>query len=164
MEDEYQVDETINSSEEQELEINPEGNEETEALRVKLAEAEEAKRQLTARAHKAEAENKAFKSKPVEAPQAPQASVEETVLLAQGMPEELVNELKAIAQVRNTTLLKAQNDPIFTTIKENFEKNQKQRDASLPASRGSGNVKPKKDFTTPGLTREEHMEMLKRQR
>lgn len=98
-------------------------------------------------------------------PQAPQPAsplnVEETVLLANGMPEELLGELKAVAAVRKTSLIKAQADPIFVAVKEKFEKDQKREDASLPASRGSGSAKPKKDFRSPGLTREEHMAMVK---
>lgn len=92
-------------------------------------------------------------------PQAPQ-NIEETVLLATGMPEELVKELKVIAQVRGVSLVKAQNDPIFTALKETFEKEKKKDEASLPASRGSATTKPKRDFTSPGLTREEHMELV----
>lgn len=120
-------------------------------------------KKLYERAKKAEAELKALRpSKPAEAkPASPQPNVEEVVLLANGMPEELVNELKAVAQVRKTTLLKAQNDPIFVAVKEKFEKDKKQREASLPAGRGSNSVKPKKDLTTPGLSREEHMKLVK---
>jgi hypothetical protein len=97
----------------------------------------------------------------VKAPQtSPTPNVEETVLLANGMPEELLNELKAVAQVRKTTLLKAQNDPIFVAIKERIEREKKQADASLGASRGAGSVKPQTTFTTPGLTRDEHKRLV----
>lgn len=89
----------------------------------------------------------------------PQPNIEETVLLANGMPEQLLTELKAVAAVRKTTLIKAQNDPIFVAVKEKFEKDKRQKDSSLPASRGSGSVRPKKDITTPGLSREEHKKM-----
>ena len=98
-------------------------------------------------------------------PQAPQQSLsaEEAALLVNGMPKELLKELKVIAQVRGTGLIETQNDPVFLGIKDNFDKTKKQNEASLPASRGSGNVKPKKDFNTPGLSREEHIELLKKQ-
>lgn len=92
-------------------------------------------------------------------PQAPQPAspnVEEVVLLANGMSEELLGELKAVAKVRGTSLIKAQNDPIFVALKENFEKEIKQKSASLGASRGAGAVKPKVTLSTPGLSREEH--------
>lgn len=93
----------------------------------------------------------------VQAPQtASPTNVEETVLLANGMDEELLEKLKKVAQVNGTTLIKAQNDPIFVAVKEKFEKEKKQAAASMPVSRGSGQAKPKKDFATPGLTRDEH--------
>lgn len=104
---------------------------------------------------------KAQKPKATEATQkTPPSSVEETVLLAQGMSEDLLSELKAVAKVRNVSLIKAQADPIFTMIKEKFEKDLKQKEASLPASRGSSSAKVKKDFNTPNLTREEHKRMF----
>ena len=119
-------------------------------------------KKLFERAKKAEAELKALKGapKPADAKPSSPLSVEETVLLAQGMPEALVTELKAIAKLRKTTMLKAQTDPIFVAVKEKFEKDKKQRDASLPGSRGAGGAKPQKTFTTPGLSREEHKAMV----
>lgn len=93
------------------------------------------------------------------APQSP-LNVEETVLLANGMSEELLGELKAVAAVRKTSLIKAQSDPIFVAVKDNYEKVRKQESASLPASRGSGQVKARKTFNTPGLSREEHKALI----
>lgn len=87
-------------------------------------------------------------------------TVEETVLLVNGMPEELLAELKVIAKVRNVSLVKAQKDPIFVAVKDKFEKDAKQRDAAVGSPRGSGGMKPKKDFNTPNLTREEHQKMF----
>lgn len=127
---------------------------------VDVAKIQETNKKLYARLKEAEAKLKAKESQPV-SNVSPQPNVEETVLLANGMAEELVNELKVIAKVRGTTLLKAQNDPIFVAVKEKFEKDLRQKQANLGASRGSGQVKPKKDITTPGLTREEHMAMSK---
>jgi hypothetical protein len=93
--------------------------------------------------------------------QVSQPNVEEVVLLAQGMSDELLNELKAVARARNiTSLIKAQNDPIFVAVKEKFEKEKKQKDSSLPSSRGAGAVKAKKTFNSPGLTAEEHRQMF----
>lgn len=120
-------------------------------------------KKLFERAKKAEAALKASKISPksVDVKQASSQSVEETVLLANGMSDELMGELKAVAAVRKTSLIKAQNDPIFVAVKEKFEKDNKSKKASLGVSRGSGSVTPKKDFTTPGLSREEHMKMVK---
>ncbi len=89
----------------------------------------------------------------------PQA-IEEVVLLSQGMPEDLMKELKVVAQVRGVSLLKAQADPIFVAVKEKFEQTEKHEAASLPASRGAGAPKVKKDYLTVGLSREEHKKMV----
>lgn len=99
--------------------------------------------------------------KPVEQtkPQATPLNVEETVLLATGMNEELLESLKKVAQVTGTSLIKAQNDPIFVAVKEKFEREKKSSSASLGASRGSGAAKVQKGFNTPGLSREEHMKL-----
>lgn len=96
-------------------------------------------------------------------PVSPQPSnVEETVLLAQGMPEALLGELKAVAKARGlSSLIKAQTDPIFVAVKVQFEKDQKQKEASLPASRGAGGVKAKVSPNTPNLARDEHMRLAK---
>ncbi len=140
-----------------------ETTETTEVPEVNVEQLQATNKKLYERAKKAEAEAKALRGKatPVNPSPAPsQSSVEETVLLANGMSEELLGELKAIAQVRKTSLIKAQADPIFVAVKEKFEKDKKQKESSLPASRGSGSVKPKKDFDSPELTRDEHREMF----
>jgi hypothetical protein len=125
---------------------------------VDVVQLQATNKKLYERAKKAEADLKTLRSqKPGEANP---TNVEETVLLANGMSEELLGELKAVAKVRNISLLKAQADPIFVAVKEKFEKDQKQKEASLPGSRGAGSVKAQKTFTSPGLSREEHRRMV----
>lgn len=163
-EDIEQLDAT-NPNETPELEPELDDTEDVEALRDQLAKAREAQRQILARAKKAEEALKSQASQPKtsennQPTQTPTASVEETVLLANGMPEELLSELKAIAAVRNVSLIKAQHDPIFVAMKDQKEKEKKQQEASMPASRGSGQSKPKKDFKTPGLSEAEYREMF----
>ncbi len=146
-----------------------------EAIKANAEKMETFARQTLARAKKAEIAAKAQglelnsdgewvkKPKETPAPVTPsQASVEETILLANGMPENLLEELKAIAAVRKTSLIKAQTDPLFVAAKDIFEKEKKQKEASLPASRGSGQTKVKKDFNSPGLSRDEHREMIRK--
>ena len=160
--------EAIIPQEELDLELELDNTEDVEALKAELEKTKTFARQTNARAKKAEEELKALK-KPVPTPVTqtvpanPQASVEETVLLVNGMPEELVEKLKVISKVNNVSLIKAQTDPIFIAIKEGYEKELKQKDASLPVSRGSGQQKPKKDFKTPGLTEAERKEMFEAQ-
>lgn len=147
--------EPIEILEEAEVTDDQEGDPEADALRT-------TNKKLFERAKKAEAELKAMRASTPTKPQAsPQLGVEETVLLANGMPEELLAELKAVAQVRGTSLIKAQNDPIFVAVKERHEKEQKRKDASLPASRGSGSVRVQKTVDTPGISREEHIRLAK---
>lgn len=142
------------------VETLPEIGEETiETPPVDVEQLQATNKKLFERAKKAEADLKALKGTRPASPASP--NVEETVLLANGMPEELLAELKVVATVRKVSLIKAQADPIFVAVKEKFEKDQKREGASLPASRSSGNVKPKKDFSTPGLSREEHLAMVK---
>lgn len=131
-----------------------------ETPEVDVAQLQATNKRLFERAKKAEAQLKASKGSVVDSTASPQLNVEEIVLLANGMSEELLTELRAVAQVRKIGLIKAQNDPIFVAVKEKFEKDQKQKDASLPASRGSGPVKAQKTFTTAGLSREEHKKMV----
>lgn len=123
-------------------------------------------KKLFERAKKAEEALRAAKaaSSPatVPAPASSQPNVEEVVLLAQGLPEELLGELKAVASVRKVSLIKAQNDPIFVAVKEKFEKDKKQKESAMPASRGSGSVKPTKTVSTPGLTRDEHKALFQK--
>lgn len=158
--------EGTNPDNEPEVEEELDTPDDGEALKELLAKEREAKASILARAKKAEAKLKELSSQPnpqVEEQKPNQASlsVEETVLLANGMPEELIKELKVIAQVRGTSIIKAQNDPVFVAIKDNFEKAKKTEDATISASRGSSQVKPKKDLKTVGLSREEHMKLVK---
>lgn len=156
-----------NPDEELELEDIQDDTDDVEVLKDQLAKKDTFARQALARAKKAEADlKKAKESQPPQKKDEPalsQASptnVEETVLLANGMDEELLGELKAVATVRKTSLIKAQTDPIFVAVKEKFEKDKKSQQASMSVSRGSATVKPKKDFKTAGLSRDEHRSMV----
>lgn len=139
--------------------------EDVDAIKQKVAEAEEAKRQLTARAHKAEAELKALKAKQAEASQNINTNtldadtVDVKILQSQGVSDELIDQLKKLAKVNGTSILAAQSDPIFQMIKEKKDADDKKAKASLGASRGSGSPTVKKGFTTPDLSKEDHKEL-----
>lgn len=90
----------------------------------------------------------------------PAADVDERILKAQGMSDELLTTLKKVASLNGTSLIDAQTDDLFVAAKEKFEKAQKSRAASMGASRGSGSPAPKKDLGTPGLSREEHKKLV----
>ncbi len=137
-----------------------------ETPEVDVEQLQATNKKLFERAKKAEADLKILRSggtvqtQPKVSPQP--SNVEEVVLLANGMDESLLGELKAVAKARGiTSLIKAQNDPIFVAVKEKFEKDARTKQASVGASRGSGGVKVQKNALTPGLTREEHMALAK---
>lgn len=148
VQDEEQVDtvEVVEEDEASDTDI------ETEADALAKAQAQAAKyRRLYEKTQKAKPEQTK--------PQATPLNIEETVLLANGMEETLLETLKKVAAVNGTSLIKAQNDPIFVAVKEKFERETKQESASLGASKGAGSVKAQKTFTTPGLSAEEHKKM-----
>lgn len=88
--------------------------------------------------------------------------VDERILISQGMDEQLLKELKDVAALKKISLFEAQKNPLFVTIKEKFEKDQKSKESNLPASRGTGSKRnsEKKDFNTPGLSATEHRKMF----
>jgi hypothetical protein len=167
-ENDNEVLEATNSNEEQELEINLDDNDDVEALRTQITEKDNFAKQAIARAKKAEAELKALKgSKPAEANQNTQNSpasletIEETILKAQGESQEMIDQLKKIAQVTGKTLIDARQDPYYLSLKKAQEDEVKSAKAKLPASRGSGKAKQEKSFSTPGLSEAEFKELWK---
>lgn len=96
----------------------------------------------------------------LETPETPTSdSVDERILKSQGMPDELLLQLKKVARFNEVDLITAQKDPMFVAIREKYEQEQRDKEASLGASNGSGNVKAQKTFTTPGLQKDEHKAM-----
>ncbi len=89
-------------------------------------------------------------------------AIQEQVLKAQGVSEELINVLKTISEDQGVDLITAQKDDYFLFRKEKMEKEARDKEAQLGASKGSGTTKPKKDFSSPGLSAEEHKAMWKK--
>ncbi len=162
MSEQDQVLDATNSNEEQELELTLEDiPDDVETLKAQIAEKDTFARQAIARAKKAEAELKSLKVKP-EASQnlaskpVSQEVIEETVLKAQGETQEMIDQLKKIAQVTGKSIFEARQDPYYLAIKKAQEDEVKSSQAKLGASKGSGSKKAEKTFNTPGLTAEEH--------
>jgi hypothetical protein len=88
------------------------------------------------------------------------ASIEETVLKAQGLEEDEIDMLKKVSQISSVSLIDAQKDPVFKLWKEKQEAEEKSRKASMGASKGSSS-KTQKGFNTPGLSETEFKEMWK---
>lgn len=160
--------EGTNSEEELDLNLELEGQADEENLADKLAELEEAKRQLTARAKKAEEELKSLKTKPVPPvrneninnPLTDEA-IDVKILKSQGVDDEAIAKLKKLAKLNDTSLIEAQNDDIFISWKEKREAEEKAEKAKLGASRGSGSVKKTKDLNSPDVSDAEHKELWK---
>ena len=143
------VDEEVVEVEETDTEAEPEVEEEID---------------WKARAMKAEALIVKNKKAPVvekPTPATPTTDPIEAALRVNGMSKEMLEQLKKVAAVTGKDLVDAQSDDLFIAIKEKAEKDKKREEASLPASRGAGTVKPKVGFNTPGLTREQHMALIK---
>lgn len=148
--------------------VEPEVQPDPEAPQT-IEQLQDTNRKLFARAKRAEGfvlEDGKWVKKPKEPAPATspkptkEPSVEETVLLANGMPEELLAQLKKVAQVNGTTLLKAQTDPLFVAMKANFDKEQTRKAASLGAGRGAGAKTVEKTASTPGLSRDDHKDLF----
>lgn len=151
---------------EQDEEVTLEVVEETTNDTVEVEEATETEEDALAKAQAEAAKYRRLFEKAQKAPAqaTPQPNVEEVVLQANGMDDELLTQLKKVAAISGTSLIKAQNDPIFVAVKEKFERDKKHTEAALPASRGAGSAKVQKDFSSPGLSREEHRALVEKMR
>jgi len=138
-------DETTDEQEEQSTDWK------SEALKWK-AIAERKKRQASKEGKRAD----------LETPDAtPSENVDERILKSQGVDDELMKELKRVARFNEQDLFTAQKDPMFLAIQERIERERADKAASLGASKGSGQGKPRKDVSSPGLTAEEHKRLWK---
>jgi hypothetical protein len=159
LEQELQIEETADESieiEDSTVEESDESPAETVEDQLKKAQAEAAKfRRLFEKTQKSQPQKETLKPS-INKNQVDLSTVQEQILRANGMPDELVKELKAVAKVRGIDMVTAQNDPIFVGIKSNYEKVDREKKASLGASHRSGTVEKKKSFNTPGLSKEEH--------
>lgn len=122
--------------------------------------------QVLARAKKAE---DALKKQPKENITNKQNSlseeeVEVKILKSQGMTDDLIKDLKAVAKARGKSLIDSVNDSIFVAIKNEKEADGKAKKAKLGASKGSGIAKKEKDVNSVGLSDEDHKELWKQMR
>lgn len=90
--------------------------------------------------------------------------VDKKILKSQGMSDDLIKELEAVANARGKSIFDAVNDPIFIAIKNEREQTVKAQKAKLGASKGSGTFKKGADLTSPGLSDSEHKELWKEAR
>lgn len=165
---------SIISDEELDLELELDNTEDVEDLKLKLEEAREANRKINARAKIAEAKLKEKESQPTQTteqkatqpisnPVLTAEDVEVRILKAQGVSNDEIVYLKKLAAVNGTSIIEAQSDELFSAFKSKKEEQEKSEKSKLGASRGSSSVKREKDYSTPGLSDEEHKEIWKRQ-
>lgn len=88
-------------------------------------------------------------------------SREEAILFARGLTEEAVNQIDKIAKIEGISKLEAAEGDYFKTWKKTQEEKAKSEKAQLGTSKGSPRTPEKKGLSTPGLTRDEHMELFK---
>jgi len=149
---------------EPEIEVIDTETEDIDALKERLVKAEEAKRQLTARAKRAEDSLKAIPKPAQNINNALSAEqIEITVLRAQGISDDEVNYLKKLAKVNETSIIDAQKDELFHAFKARKEAENKSQKAKLGSSRGSSVAKVEKNFNTPNLSEAEFKELWKEQ-
>lgn len=162
---------SIISDEELELEHEQDDTEDVDALKEQLEKAREAQRQILARAKKAEAQlkerpsqdNQTVEQKPTQTISALTAEdVEVKILKTQKVSDTEIAFLKKIAAINDTSLIEAMDDPIFITLKEKREAEEKSEKARLGASRGSGSIRKEKTTNTVGLSKDEHKELWRK--
>lgn len=155
--DSEQEEETTESSQE-DLVAQERKKFEDQKKRAEKAE-QELKRLKAERAEKTKSEPKKV-SEP-EGQQSDTLSREEAILFAKGLSEDEVEKAKSIARVEGVNPLVAAESGYFKFWKSEQEKKREVEETQLGTSTGSPKIKPKKDFTTPGLSKEEHMALWK---
>lgn len=91
-------------------------------------------------------------------------SVDEKILRAtKGYDDEAIEQLKAIARGKDTSLLGAEQDDLFKLYLNSAEVQKKREAAQIGASKGSGTVVEKSvDFNDPNLSPEEHRKLVEK--
>jgi hypothetical protein len=138
--------------------------EDTEAVKAKLADALQAKAELTARAKKAEEELKTLKAQPQPKQTNDPQLTDELKLIARGLSDEAIEQAKVIAKGKGISLTEAVKDPTFLIIQKDLDERERKEKAKLGASKGSGESETEVKGFQSGSTREEHMEAWKKAR
>lgn len=158
-ENEFVAQQDTDTTENDELELELEPEEDVEALKKEIETLKAQKEHWRKKA--AQPVEKTEQPKTETTPSITEEVIEVKILKAQGVSDELITQLKKIARVNETSIIEAQSDPYFIAFKEKIEAEAKKEKASLPASRNSGSVRKSKDFTSTGLSEEEHKQLWK---
>lgn len=152
--------------EEEELEtsedtVDESGSEDDDSVTLSKAELNKLKRKAIAYDHaKSTQETKPVEKKVITNNNNQSASIEETVLKAQGLEEEEIDMLKKVSVISNVSLIDAQKDPVYKLWKEKQEAEEKSKKAAMGTSKGSSS-KAVKGFNTPGLSEAEFKDLWK---
>lgn len=106
---------------------------------------------------KLESVSKKEETKESPKPEPKQGYTEEDLFVIKSLDSvEELERVKKIAQLDGVTLKEAMQSPDFKIWKQARAEELRQEEASMAASKGSGSRGKKKDFSTSGLTKEEH--------
>lgn len=156
VETESEQDEETTESSQEDLVAQERKKFEDQRKRAEKAEAELKKLQAERKSQeKTEESSEGQKETPVKESK-DQLTKEEAILYARGLSEEEVEKVKSIASIEGETPLVAAESDYFKIWKEKEDKKREVQETQLDASKGSSRVKPKKDFSTPGMSPEEH--------
>lgn len=149
---------------ENELDNIEDGTEDVDVLREQLEAERQARLHLTARAKRAEAELKQFKTTSQNPTQNTTSNltpedIRVEILRSEGTPSDEIEELKTIAKMKNITVIEAKETTYFKAYKAEKDERERSERAKLGVSTRSGQQKAQKTFNTPGLSPAEHKQL-----
>lgn len=143
---------------EQEDQTSEDTEETQEEETVTLSKSEFKKLQRQAIAYNA---NKTSKKETQTTSNVSEIDIEAKILKSQGIDDDMIEEMKTLATLRGKSLLEMKSDPIIVAMNQEKERQEKERQARLGASKGSGTVKQEVTTQTPGLSEDEHKRLWK---
>lgn len=137
-------------------------------IQAKLEESENARRKLYTRLKEAESKLKqapvqkeSKKDIPLQQPNMDRDEIIAiSVLTAKEYSEDEIDYIGKIAKVEGISLLSAEKTDLFQAYKEKRANEIRTQEAKLSASRSGSRSQQQKDFSTPGLTSEEHKRLF----
>lgn len=160
------VEETVEAEEEETVEEEEAVEEKSEDsdLQAQLEQLRKDNGILRRKLTKAEKQDKQESQKPVLTDSLTVEKVQEIARLSAKYSPEEIEELDYIAAREGITSSEAEKTTRFKTFREALEREAKAKEASLGASNSSGSRKKAKDFSSSGLSAEEHRKLWEKRR